>query len=76
MNWRIRGVNMNEIKIGDILVNKKSGISYRIIYISNNEIVVCQMNLTRLEIFSILIKTVFAYIENGDYGVEKKRIYF
>lgn len=63
---------MNEIKIGDILVNKKSGISYRIIYISNNEIVVCQMNLTRLEIFSILIKTVFAYIENGDYGVEKK----
>lgn len=55
---------MNEIKIGDILVNKKSGISYRIIYISNNEIVVCQMNLTRLEIFSILIKTVFAYIEN------------
>lgn len=64
MNWRIRGVNMNEIKIGDILVNKKSGISYRIIYISNNEIVVCQMNLTRLEIFSILIKTVFAYIEN------------
>lgn len=62
---------MKNIEIGDILVNKESGVSYRIIYISDVDIVVCQMNITRLEIFSMLISSVLAYLENEKYEVEK-----
>lgn len=66
-------MNIKEIKAGDILVNKDSGISYRVNYITLNQIVACKMNTTKLELYEFYITEIIESLKEEKIIVEKNK---
>ena len=64
--------SINNITIGNIITDKEAGSSYRIIYVSVNDIVLCEMNTTKfilitmsyMQIMDLLQEQGFAILED------------
>lgn len=60
------------LSVGDIVIDNKSNKKYRVVAIVNEEITLCEMEVTNLSFSLLNKKTLFSLILSGDVLVEKE----
>lgn len=67
-----------KFKVGDILADKKTSTRYRIIFVSGTQVIVCQMDCNKFNLFDFDIATIESLLDTMDLtiaAIEEPPIY-
>lgn len=65
--------SINNITIGNIITDKEAGSSYRIIYVSVNDIVLCEMNTTKFILITMSYMQIMDLLQEQGFTISEDK---
>lgn len=65
--------SINNITIGNIITDKEAGSSYRIIYVSVNDIVLCEMNTTKFILITMSYMQIMDLLQEQGFAISEDK---
>lgn len=65
--------SINNITIGNIITDKEAGSSYRIIYVSVNDIVLCEMNTTKFILITMSYIQIMDFLQEQGFTISEDK---